>query len=176
MISGPGLQKVLEYLTPDKMGTITAINAHHYRNAPYGGWMRKIPADCDAQHVDWDAFQGEAQKYPFDPQRYRNWRFFWDYSGGNVFENMIHQVGLLVQGAEPADPGKRDDDRGQLPCPADAGAGHDECHHAAAGEDHLQLELDVRERLLRRGTRSSARHEGDGHASRIRPGPLLAAG
>ena len=22
-----------------------------------------------------------------------NWRFFWDYSGGNVFENMVHQVG-----------------------------------------------------------------------------------
>ena len=21
-----------------------------------------------------------------------NWRFFWDYSGGNVFENMVHQV------------------------------------------------------------------------------------
>ncbi len=93
MISGPGLDEVREFVTPEKMGVITAINAHHYRNAPYGGWMRKIPPDCDAQHVDWDAFQGEAQKYPFDPQRYRNWRFFWDYSGGNVFENMIHQVG-----------------------------------------------------------------------------------
>ena len=24
--------------------------------------------------------------------RYINWRFFWDYSGGNVYENMCHQV------------------------------------------------------------------------------------
>lgn len=23
-----------------------------------------------------------------------NWRFFWDYDGGNVFENMVHQVGF----------------------------------------------------------------------------------
>ena len=23
-----------------------------------------------------------------------NWRFYWDYSGGNVFENMVHQVGF----------------------------------------------------------------------------------
>ena len=23
-----------------------------------------------------------------------NWRFYWDYSGGNVFENIIHQVGF----------------------------------------------------------------------------------
>ena len=37
--------------------------------------------------------KGRPSRYPFDPQRYRNWRFFWDYSGGNVFENMIHQVG-----------------------------------------------------------------------------------
>ena len=29
---------------------------------------------------------------PFDANRYLNWRFFWDYSGGNVYENMCHQV------------------------------------------------------------------------------------
>ena len=70
------------------MGVITAIHTHHYRNAPYGGWTREIPADCDTSHVDWSSFQGEAAPHDFDPQRYMNWRFFWDYSGGNVFENM----------------------------------------------------------------------------------------
>ena len=29
---------------------------------------------------------------PFDANRYINWRFFWDYSGGNVYENMCHQL------------------------------------------------------------------------------------
>jgi predicted dehydrogenase len=93
MISGPGMTMVREFATPERMGVITAIHTHHYRNAPYGGWMRDIPSDCDASHVDWKAFQGEAATTPFDPQRYVNWRFFWDYSGGNVFENMVHQVG-----------------------------------------------------------------------------------
>jgi len=93
MISNPGLGKVQEIVTSGRMGVITVINAHHYRNAPYGGWMRKIPADCDTAHVDWKRFEGEAKSLPFDPQRFINWRFFWDYSGGNVFENMIHQVG-----------------------------------------------------------------------------------
>jgi predicted dehydrogenase len=79
---------------PAKMGTLTAIVTHHFRNAPYGGWLREIPGDCDPQHVDWPAFEGEAKPYPFDPQRYMNWRFYWDYSGGNVFENMVHQVGF----------------------------------------------------------------------------------
>jgi predicted dehydrogenase len=94
MNSGPGIGKVRELATADRMGTITAIQAHHYRNSAYGGWMRAIPNDCDAEHVDWPAFQGEAKPYPWDPQRYMNWRFYWDYSGGNVFENMVHQLGF----------------------------------------------------------------------------------
>jgi predicted dehydrogenase len=94
MNSGPGIRKVQELLTPERMGTLTAVEAHHYRNAPYGGWLRQVGADCDAAHIDWPAFEGEAAHKPFDPQRYMNWRFYWDYSGGNVFENMVHQVGF----------------------------------------------------------------------------------
>jgi len=92
--SGAGLQKVQELATPSRVGTITAIETHHYRNANHGGWLRQIPSDCDAEHVDWPAFEGEAKHYPFDPQRFMNWRFFWDYDGSNVFENMVHQVGF----------------------------------------------------------------------------------
>jgi predicted dehydrogenase len=97
MNSGPGLRKVRALATPERIGAFTAIQAHHYRNAPYGGWLREVPPDCDAQHVDWPAFEGEARHYPFDPQRYMNWRFYWDYSGGNVFENMVHQVGFWYE-------------------------------------------------------------------------------
>jgi predicted dehydrogenase len=93
-ISGPEFQKARELVTPERMGTITAIHTHHYRNAPYGGWSQPIPPDCDLRHVDWKAFEGEAKPHPFTPDRYMNWRFYWDYSGGNVFENMVHQVGF----------------------------------------------------------------------------------
>jgi predicted dehydrogenase len=97
MNSGPGIGKVRELATPERMGVITAIEAHHYRNSPYGGWLRPIPPDCDPDHVDWPAFEGEARRCSFDPQRYMNWRFYWDYSGGNVFENMVHQLGFWHQ-------------------------------------------------------------------------------
>jgi predicted dehydrogenase len=94
MVSGEGFKKIRQLATPEKMGTITALHIHHFRNSPHGGWLRPIPSDCDLQHVDWKEFQGEAPSYPFDPMRYVNWRFYWDYSGGNVFENMVHPVGL----------------------------------------------------------------------------------
>ncbi len=92
--SSPTIGRVREYLKPEHMGMITQLHTFHYRNAPYGGWKRPLPADCDLQHVDWKAFEGEAKEHPFDPNRVINWRFYWDYSGGNVFENMVHQVGF----------------------------------------------------------------------------------
>ena len=90
--SGKAFSRARELATPDRMGTITAVHTHHYRNRPYGGWKRTIPSDCNSDHVAWKEFEGEAAPYEFDPQRFINWRFFWDYSGGNVFENMVHQV------------------------------------------------------------------------------------
>jgi predicted dehydrogenase len=90
MNSGEGIQKARELAASETIGIPTLLQSHHFRNRPYGGWLRQIPVDCDTQHVDWNAFQGEAKAVPFDPQRFINWRFFWDYSGANVFENMVH--------------------------------------------------------------------------------------
>ncbi|PYT70942.1 MAG: gfo/Idh/MocA family oxidoreductase [Acidobacteria bacterium] len=91
-VSGKAFRRARELSTPDRLGTITAVHTHHYRNSSYGGWKRAIPPDCNLEHVVWKEFEGEAAPHDFDPQRFINWRFFWDYSGGNVFENMVHQV------------------------------------------------------------------------------------
>ncbi len=93
-VSGEAYDRVHEFATADRLGTVTAIHTHHYRNATDGAWWHAIPADCDAQHVKWREFEGEAPPRAFDAQRFMNWRFFWDYSGGNFFENMVHQVGF----------------------------------------------------------------------------------
>jgi predicted dehydrogenase len=84
----------VDFLDGDKLGQITAIHMHMYRNTPHGKpqWSRKIYPDMTPENILWDSFQGEAEKHDFDPNRYLNWRFFWDYSGGNVYENMCHQV------------------------------------------------------------------------------------
>ncbi len=97
MNSSPTIATIQEWIKAGRLGTITAIQAHHYRNAPYGGWLRPIPPDCDAAHVDWPSFEGDAPHREFDPNRFVNWRFFWDYSGGNMFENMVHQVAYWYQ-------------------------------------------------------------------------------
>ncbi len=93
-ISGPGFARARALATPEQLGTITGIHTHHYRNASYGGWMRRVPDDCNPEHVDWKCFQGEAEPHEFSGDRVINWRFYREYSGGNVFENMVHQVGF----------------------------------------------------------------------------------
>lgn len=93
-VSGKAFARAREFSTPDHLGNITAVHTHHCRNRPYGGWKRTIPLDCSLEHVAWKEFEGEAAPHEFDPRRFINWRLFWDYSGGNVFENMVHQVAL----------------------------------------------------------------------------------
>ncbi len=82
------------FLKPELIGKITSIEAHMYRNTPHGKpqWARQVYPDMTAGNIVWKSFLGEAPQRPFDANRYINWRFFWDYSGGNVYENMCHQL------------------------------------------------------------------------------------
>ena len=81
---------------PQRLGKITAIDMNMYRNTPHGKpqWSRtaRITPDMNAENILWKSFQGDAPPHDFDPNRYMNWRFFWEYSGGNVYENMCHQT------------------------------------------------------------------------------------
>ena len=88
------VRDALSFVADGKLGKITAIDANMYRNTPHGKpqWSRPIKPDMNAENIVWNKFLGEAPKVPFDANRYENWRFFWDYSGGNVYENMCHQA------------------------------------------------------------------------------------
>jgi predicted dehydrogenase len=40
--------------------------------------------------LDWDQWQGPAERRPFDPDRFRNWREYSEYSGGIVADQGAH--------------------------------------------------------------------------------------
>ena len=83
-----------DFIKTGNVGKITAIHGHMFRNTAHGHpqWARPILPDMTAENIIWKAFEGEAVHHEFDPNRYINWRFFWDYSGGNFYENMCHQL------------------------------------------------------------------------------------
>ncbi len=82
------------FLASAPMGKVTAVAMEMYRNTPHGKpqWARPVYPDMTPENVLWNSFEGEAPARSFDANRYVNWRFYWDYSGGNVYENMCHQL------------------------------------------------------------------------------------
>jgi predicted dehydrogenase len=82
------------FLASGNLGKITAIHSHMYRNTPHGKpqWSRPVYPDMTPESIIWKSFLGPAPQHEFDANRYVNWRFFFDYSGGNVYENMCHQL------------------------------------------------------------------------------------
>ena len=98
------MSDVRQFLSdPDRMGKITAITMQMHRNTPGNKpqWSRPalLTPDLNAQNVAWEEFLGESPARPFDPHRFMHWRYFWETSGGSVFEGMSQQLSVLVQGA-----------------------------------------------------------------------------
>jgi len=92
--SSGSITDAINFVKSGYIGKITEVHGHHYRNTPHGRpqWSRPVLPDMTEENVIWKSFLGEAPQRSFDPNRYINWRFFWDYSGGNFYENMCHQL------------------------------------------------------------------------------------
>lgn len=99
--SGP-LADARKWLKEGSVGKVTEVEAWMSRNTPRGKaqWVREVPGDCNAQNVDWNAFLNGRHDRPFDGYRFINWRLYWEFSGGNVTENMVHQIAWTMTALE----------------------------------------------------------------------------
>jgi predicted dehydrogenase len=88
------IRDAVSFLATGHLGKITAIRMHWYRNTPHGKaqWARPVYPDMTPENIEWNSFLGDAPRRDFDSHRFINWRFFEDYSGGNVYENLSHQL------------------------------------------------------------------------------------
>lgn len=84
------------------LGKIAQVESWMSRNSPHGQgqWVRPVPADCNPQNVNWSAFLNGRHDRPFDANRFINWRLFWEFSGGNITENMVHQMAWIMSALE----------------------------------------------------------------------------
>jgi predicted dehydrogenase len=80
------------------VGKVTQVESWMSRNTPHGKgqWVRPVPSDCTADNVNWNAFLNGRPERPFDPYKFINWRLFWEFSGGNLTENMVHQIAWIM--------------------------------------------------------------------------------
>lgn len=45
--------------------------------------------------LDWKRFLGSAKKHELEPMRFRYWRYFWDYAGGNMTDQGTHLMDVV---------------------------------------------------------------------------------
>ena len=96
--SSGSLADARDWLKQGIVGNVTQVESWMSRNTPHGQgqWVRPIPADCNAQNVNWKAFLNGRPDHGFDANKFINWRLFWEFSGGNVTENMVHQIAWIM--------------------------------------------------------------------------------
>jgi predicted dehydrogenase len=100
--SSGGLADTRKWIRQGLTGKITHVESWMSRNTPHGQgqWVRPVPSDCNAANVNWNAFLNGRKDRPFDPYKYINWRLFWEFSGGNITENMVHQIAWIMSALE----------------------------------------------------------------------------
>src|SRR5438552_463671 len=96
--SSGALADAKRWIKDGLLGKVTQVESWMSRNTPHGKgqWVRTVPSDCTLQNVNWQAFLNGRPDRDFDPNRFINWRLFWEFSGGNVTENMVHQIAWIM--------------------------------------------------------------------------------
>ena len=96
--SSGALTDTKKWIRDGRLGKVTQVESWMSRNTPHGKgqWVRAVPADCTAQNVNWSAFLNGRADRTFDAYKFVNWRLFWEFSGGNITENMVHQIAWIM--------------------------------------------------------------------------------
>ncbi len=88
--SSPIVQEVRQLISEGNLGEVNLVRAEWWWNITLN---RQVKVEGDK--LDWARFVGPARKQPFDPIRFRYWRYFWDFSGGNMTDQGTHLLDVV---------------------------------------------------------------------------------
>lgn len=90
--SAPYSSTAREYIRSGKLGDI--ILCRVYNQKPEEPAIEKC-ADCaPPDYLDWDRWSGPCTNTNFNTARFGHWAAFWDYGGGEVSNDGVHQIDL----------------------------------------------------------------------------------
>lgn len=92
--SGPNFQKARDFIREGRLGDIVSVQSNFFRNVRPGFGR---PADQDPPpELDWDLMLGPAPWRRYNPNRgIYHFRWFWDYSGGQMTNLGQHSLDLV---------------------------------------------------------------------------------
>ncbi len=88
--SAEAIRKAKKLVDDGLLGRVTMVK-------PQWNWNIAQPLDNSplAGKLDWDRFLGSAKKRPLEPMRFRRWRYFQDYAGGNMTDQGTHLMDVV---------------------------------------------------------------------------------
>ena len=88
--SAASVHKGKEIIDSGVLGKITLVK-------PMWNWNVSKPLDNSPLpgKIDWKLFLGSAKQRDLEPMRFRSWRYFWDYSGGNMTDQGTHLMDVV---------------------------------------------------------------------------------
>jgi predicted dehydrogenase len=88
--SAPSVMKAKKVIDDGTLGRITLVKPN---------WNWNISKELDNSpltgKLDWTRFLGPAKDRDLEPKRFRYWRYFWDYSGGNMTDQGTHLMDIV---------------------------------------------------------------------------------
>ena len=93
--STPSVMEAKKIIDSGFLGKVSLVRAEWYwsiDNPPNPGQIKLEGA------LDWDRFQGTLppeKRYAMNPMKYRYWRYFWEYSGGNMTDQGTHLMDVI---------------------------------------------------------------------------------
>jgi predicted dehydrogenase len=92
--------KAKELLANGIVGTLTLVEGSLGRNDPTGAWVYPPPPDLSLANFDWDTWQGDATKHPWDPDMspkyFARWRCWKEYGTGVAGDLLVHLVSGMI--------------------------------------------------------------------------------
>jgi predicted dehydrogenase len=73
-----------------RLGQITFVHTYWYQHATAGNY-----APVSLEQLDWKRWLGSAPDQPFRPERFYQWRHFWDFGGGCITDLMTHWIDVV---------------------------------------------------------------------------------
>ncbi len=73
-----------------RLGQITFVQTYWYQHATAGDYPL-----VEMAKLDWKRWLGGAPDQPFKPERFYQWRHFWDFGGGGITDLMTHWIDVV---------------------------------------------------------------------------------
>ena len=86
-----------EMVLKNVLGKVTLVETTTNRNSPTGAWVMSIHKDASPENIDWLQFLGNAQRRPFNLERFFRWRCWYDYSNGIASDLLSHEYDSVNQ-------------------------------------------------------------------------------